>query len=439
MWSNGETTEDISGLDAGEYCVTVTDDNDCEFETCFNVGQAGDIVADITNVACFGDATGAIEITQANCGTTPQTFEWSNSGSGASITDLEPGDYTVTITGDDGTMCEATFTVTGASSAIEVTADTTNETSAGNDGAIDLTVSGGSPGYDYIWSNGAQTEDISGLSAGNYTVTITDQRGCEVIEEILIRGQELFIDFILSDQNGFNVSCFGECDAQVIADVSNAVGDIDYIWSTGATTPILDEICSGILSLTVTDETGQTAEASAMITEPEPLIVDLDITCASEPGIADGSAVAITSGGIAPYMYTWAGGETTSGISNQAPGPLVVVVTDDNNCENIQQSEICIEGINCYEAISVITPNGDGKNDNFVIQCVFEDDNRLRVFNRYGGLEFEMDNYNNTWQGTDNSGNELSDGGYHWVLEVFLTNGDLRVYSGTVSLVRSLD
>lgn len=439
MWSNGATTEDISGLDAGEYCVTVTDDNDCEFETCFNVSQAGDIVADITNVACFGDASGAIEITSANCGTEPQTFEWSNSDEGPSITDLEAGDYTVTITGDDGTTCEETFTVTGPASAIEVMVDTMNETSAGNDGAIDLTVTGGQPGYDYLWSNGEVTEDLSGLSSGTYIVTITDQRGCEVVEEILIRGQELFVDFILSDQNGFNVSCFGECDGQVISDVSNAVGDIEYEWSTGATTALLDDVCAGLLSLTVTDELGQTAEASVMITEPEPLIVELDVTCASEPGTSDGSAVAIVNGGVQPYQYLWAGGQTGSGISNQAPGPLVIVVTDDNNCENIQQSEICIEGIDCYEAITVITPNGDGRNDDFVIQCVFENDNRLRIYNRYGGEEFEMRNYDNSWQGTDQSGNELSDGGYHWVLEVFLTNGDLRVYQGTVSIVRSLD
>jgi len=439
-WSNGDGTEDINGLDAGDYTVTVTDANGCEFVGGpFTVRDADDIVVDITNVACFGDATGAIEIMSVNCGTDPQTFAWSNSDSGPSITGLEAGDYTVTVTGDDDTMCEFSFSVTGPGSAIEVMVDTMNETSAGGDGAIDLSVSGGEPGYSYIWSNGAVTQDISGLSAGSYTVTITDQRGCEVIEEINIRGKEIFIDFILSDQNGFNISCFGDCDGQVIADVSNEVGDLEYIWSTGETSPLLDDVCSGLLSLTVTDELGQTAEASVVITQPEPLVIDLDITCASEPGIADGSAIAIVSGGVEPYIYSWAGGETTTGISSQTPGPLVIVVTDENNCENVQQSEICIEGIECYEAISVITPNGDGKNDNFVIQCVFEDQNRLRIYNRYGGLEFDVDNYDNTWQGTDEAGNELSDGGYHWVLEVYLTNGELRVYQGTVSVVRSLD
>ena len=105
----------------------------------------------------------------------------------------------------------------------------------------------------------------------------------------------------------------------------------------------------------------------------------------------------------------------------------------------MHQNEICIDGIDCYEAITVITPNGDGKNDEFMIQCIFELPNRLVIYNRYGGKEFEMENYDNSWIGTDNSGNDLSDGGYHWVLEVYLNNGDLRVFKGTVSLLRSLD
>ena len=440
MWSNGETTEDISGLDAGSYTVTITDDNGCEFVGGpYAVGQDGAVVADVVDVACFGDMTGSVSIISADCGPEPYGYAWSNGGDTDAISDLGPGTYTVTVTADDGSTCTASFEVTGAESLIVIESDTMNETSAGNDGAIDLTVSGGTSPYSYQWSNGSTSQDISGLSAGTYTVTVTDARGCEVVEEILIRGVEIFVDFILSNHNGFNVSCAGECDAQIIADVQNAVGDITYAWSNGEDTPILDDVCAGVLELTVTDEVGQSAVAQVIVTEPDALVVELDVTCASEPGTDDGAAIALVSGGVAPYDYLWSSGETTSSISNKSTGPIVLVVTDDNNCENIQQSEICIEGIDCYEAISAITPNGDGKNDNFVIQCIYENPNRLKIYNRFGGMEFEMDDYDNSWQGTDESGNDLSDGGYHWVLEVFLDNGDLRVFQGTVALVRSLD
>ncbi len=440
LWSNDETTEDISNLDPGEYSVTITDANGCVFMAGpYTVREDGAIGADVTNVACFGDNTGAINITSIGCGAGPYTYLWSNDETTEDITDLTVGTYSVTVTSNDGSTCESSFIVNGPASAVVITADTTNETGAGGNGAIELTVTGGQPPYDYIWSNDEFTKDISGLTSGSYTVTVTDQLGCETVETFVIRGKEIFIDFIVTDYNGFGVSCFGECNGDVFADVSNGVGDLTYVWSNGETSPILNDLCGGSYTLTVTDDIGQTAEASVLLTEPEPLSVEVDVTCASGPTTEDGSAIARVTGGVAPYEYLWSTEETSSSISDQKAGPFVLFVTDDNNCENMHQNEICIDGIDCYEAITVITPNGDGKNDEFMIQCIFELPNRLVIYNRYGGKEFEMENYDNSWIGTDNSGNDLSDGGYHWVLEVYLNNGDLRVFKGTVTLLRSLD
>jgi len=443
IWSNGEVTKDIFNLDAGEYAVTITDANKCEVVGGPYTVRDGSnpITGDVTDVACFGASTGAIDIVTVSCGAGPYTYSWSNGADTENIADLTVGTYSVTVTTSDGSTCEASFDVKGPDSAIEITADTTNESGAGGNGAIELTVTGGQGPYSYEWSTGETTQNISGLTSGSYTVTVTDQLGCEEVETIAISGKELVIDFNTSDYNGFGVSCFGECNGDILPDVSNGVGDLEYVWSNGETTGLISNLCGGSYSLTVTDEIGQTAEASVNLTEPDALTVELDVTCASDPGTADGSAIGRVSGGVAPYEYEWNNNEeeTSSSISDQKAGPLVLLVTDDNMCENVQQSEICIDGIDCYEAITVITPNGDGKNDDFMIQCVFENSNRLVIYNRYGGKEFEMDNYDNSWQGTDNSGNALSDGGYHWVLEVYLDNGDLRVFKGTVSILRSLD
>jgi gliding motility-associated-like protein len=441
VWSHGPTTEDVSDLDPGDYSVTITDTNGCQFVAGPYTVRDGssEIVGDITDVICFGGSTGAINIVGVNCGPGPYTYIWSNDATSENISDLAVGTYTVTVTTNNGNTCEASFDVGGPDSAIEITADTTNETGAGGNGAIVLTVTGGQGPYTYIWSTGETTKDISGLTSESYTVSVTDQLGCVAVETIAIRGKELFIDFVVSDHNGFGVSCFGECDGDLIADVSNGIGDLDYEWSNGETSPILTDLCGGSYTLTVTDDIGQTAEASVILTEPERLETEADVTCASDPGIADGAAIARVFGGVPPYNYEWSTGATSTSISDQKAGPFVLIVTDDNNCQNMLQSEICLDGIACYEAITVITPNGDGKNDEFMIQCIFELPNHLVIYNRYGGKEFEVDNYNNSWQGTDNAGNDLSDGGYHWVLEVFLDNGDLRVFNGTVSILRSLD
>jgi gliding motility-associated-like protein len=318
--------------------------------------------------------------------------------------------------------------------------DTTNESGAGNNGAIDLTVTGGQPPYAFQWDDSTvTTEDRSGLSLGNYTVTITDQFGCEITQTILIRGNALFVDITGSSFNGAGVSCTGECDGEVLALPGNGIGNLTYKWSNGPTSQVISNVCPGTYTVTVTDELGQTAIASYEIVEPEKLILQLQIACASEPGTADGSALAQVSGGKSPYDFEWSDGSSNAQLQNASPGQYVLVVSDNNGCQIVQQFDICISGIECYQAITVITPNEDGKNDRFTINCIYDLPNTLSIYNRYGGKEFEMTNYDNTWEGTDQDGNILSDGGYHWVLQVFLSTGERRIYKGTVSLLRSLD
>ena len=442
IWSSGGVmTQDIGNLSPGQYSVTITDANGCTFiGGPFTVNDANAISAIVTPV-CIGTNTGEISITVVNCVAPPHTYIWAPGGqTTATISNLTAGTYTVTVTGSGGSTCTASFEVVQASSVINVEIDTMNETSAGNDGAIDLTVTGGQPPYTFQWSDGpATTEDRTGLTTGNYQVTITDVIGCEVTITILIRGMALFVDLAGSSYNGVGVSCAGECDGEVLALPGNGIGNMTYRWNTGATTQVISNVCAGTYTVTVTDELQQTATASFTLIEPPELILQLQTNCASAPGTPDGSAFAQLSGGVQPYNFIWSNGGTTSSIQNVAFGTYLLIASDDNGCQKMQRFDICIDGVDCYQAITVITPNGDGKNDRFVISCVHDYPNVLSIYNRYGGLEFEMDNYDNSWEGTDAEGNELSDGGYHWVLQVFLPNGDRQIYKETVSLVRSLD
>jgi gliding motility-associated-like protein len=442
LWSNTQTTQNISGLAPGTYTVTVTDSNDCTFVASFTVSDANAILATITPVTCFGTPTGSISITAVNCVPGPHTYQWSGTiQTTQTITNLLAGTYTVTVTGAGGATCTATYQVPQATSALAVVITVTDETMTGNDGAIDLTVTGGQPEYTYSWSHGLPpTQDQSGLAGGQYSVTITDAYGCMLVRTILVRGNALFVNLNGSSYSGFGVSCAGTCDGEIFAMPGNAIGNVSYLWSNGSTSSLITGVCPGTYSVTVTDvATGQTAIMTHTLTEPNALLLQLDINCASAFGVNDGSAIASVSGGAPPYSFLWNTGNTSSSIQNVGPGPLTLVVTDDNNCEVTQRLDICIEGVECYKAISVITPNGDGKNDEFVINCIYEQSNLLSIYNRYGGLEFEMRDYDNSWRGTDQSGNLLSDGGYLWVLQVYFPNGGRSIYKGTVSLVRSLN
>ncbi len=192
LWDNGEVTEDISNLEDGEYCLTVTDTNGCSAIKCFDVVR-GVGPCDTTNISIILDSIkhesvlnaedGAINITVEG-GTTPYTYNWSNGDMIEDISDLPAGNYTVIV--KDSNDCEGTNTFTiiagpdpCAGVTIVVTLEVTDESTIGaNDGSIDATITGGSTPYNYSWSNGDTTKDISGLTSNDYTLIVIDKNGC---------------------------------------------------------------------------------------------------------------------------------------------------------------------------------------------------------------------------------------------------------------------
>ena len=130
----------------------------------------------VTNTTCTA-LIGAINLTVSG-GTSPYTYSWSNGATTEDLTGLAAGIYTVTITDANGCTTNLPVTVGTDMSTITVIPVVTNTICTASLGAINITVSGGTSPYTYLWSNGATTEDISGLKSGTYTVTITDANGC---------------------------------------------------------------------------------------------------------------------------------------------------------------------------------------------------------------------------------------------------------------------
>jgi gliding motility-associated-like protein len=222
--------------------------------------------------------------------------------------------------------------------------------------------------------------------------------------------------------------------------VTGATPPVSFIWSTGATTQTLQNLCAGIYSVTVTDATGTTASLSRTITSPPELGFTAIKTDPTDASSRDGSISIIPFGGSGQYTYQWVGPVTgnTASMNNLPFGTYFITVKDVNGCEFTDAVELKLNGVPCYAASKIITPNDDGKNDFFIIQCIFDDPNHLSIFNRNGGLVYETDNYANNWTGVDGDGEPLPDGGYLWVLEVENQNGP-RVLKGTVNVLRTAD
>lgn len=182
LWSNGGNTATISGLSAGTYVGTVTCTNGCTATVTATITEPAAIVPSVTfvNVLCFGDASGSIDLNVTG-GTGPFTYDW-NSGTYTTqdLSGLTAGTYIGVLTDANGCSQSGTVVLTQPSSAVTSTVTTmTNPTTCGGtDGGIDITVNGGTPGYTYMWSPAATTEDLVGVSAGTYSCTILDQNGC---------------------------------------------------------------------------------------------------------------------------------------------------------------------------------------------------------------------------------------------------------------------
>ena len=210
-WSNGSTQEDPINLASGPHTVTITDALLCNIisETIHIPAETPAIITDITsNVNCFGENTGSIDASAS--GQNPITYLWSNGSVSEDLFNLFEGTYSVTTTDNDG--CTETVSISVSQptdiSLSVVATDDTDPDEFVNNGTIDLTVIGGTPGYTYDWDhNGIQDpdtdpEDLTGLSNGVYTVTVTDANGCTEIISTIIYEPEICDDGVDNDGNG---------------------------------------------------------------------------------------------------------------------------------------------------------------------------------------------------------------------------------------------
>ena len=191
LWNNGDTTQTLFGLTAGQYNVVITDANNCTQYDTVNLIQPSEITNDsaltiINNVDCNGNSSGSINIAPAG-GTLPYSFIWSNGATSEDLNNISAGTYSVNIL--DSFSCSSvsyTYTVTEPSAL--VISSTTNSVSCNglSDGSIDAFVSGGVAGYNYVWSNGDTTEDITGLSSGIYTLQVYDMNSCVILDSIIV-------------------------------------------------------------------------------------------------------------------------------------------------------------------------------------------------------------------------------------------------------------
>ena len=441
VWSTvpAVLTEDLTNIPSGTYSVTITDSKGCTFvPDPFTVG--GDLAAQVTHVTCAGDCNGSITLAPS-FGCSPYTYLWNTvpPQTMPTIQNLCAGSYCVTITDCAGATRDSCFTVSQPLP-LMVSASVTHDVNENCHGAIDLNVLGCTNPFSYLWSNGATSQDIINLCPDTYCVTITCGSNCTYDTCFTVSGN-IGVSLDVTQYGNFQTSCAGVCDAQIHSVVTGGNQPITYAWSNGNVTPDLLNVCAGIYSLTITDASGNTASATTTITSPPGLVFTSIVSLPTDIASSDGAISIIATGGVPPYTYEWSGpvsGILPSSLNNLPSGSYTITVTDANGCEYTDYIELLADG-KCYQANKIITPNSDGKNDFFLIQCALGVDNHLAIFNRFGGLVYETDDYVNNWAGVDQDNQPVPDGGYLWVLEIRNSTGIPQIVKGTVNVLRTAD
>lgn len=463
-WSNNATTKDLNDVSAGSYTVTVTDSKNCTSTRTFTITNSPttlDATAVVNNVRCLGESNGSINVTPTGgCpdGSGNYRYTWTGPGnpSGKNPANLAAGTYSVVIMDNSNPTLSVTksYTITAPTAVLASTEEVTS--SSGTDGAIKLNIVGGRTPYAIKWSGPTAVPDNTlnptNLAVGAYTITITDAGGCVLNRTATVgqKGGAITIGTLDvttgGKNNGFGVSCNGLKNAVIGGSFSGGTGPFTVNWTgtasgtksiANASSFTIDNLGAGTYTVRVTDGNGTTVTRNITVTEPQKITINNSVKCA-DGSLNNGSINTVVSGGAGNFKYKWANNAVSASIENLVKGSYGLVVEDANGCQATLTARVpdCDSNSDlCYTGLTILTPNGDGANDQFKINCATENNARLQVYDRYGKQVYEQAGYDNSWSGTDTAGKLLPEAAYMWVLIVDFANGQ-EVFNGTVTILR---
>jgi gliding motility-associated-like protein len=333
-----QTTATANNLTSGTYTVTVTDTKGCTTTATATVGQPAALGAATvkTDATCFGSTNGTatVTVTGGNGGT---TYSWNTTPvqTTPTATNLTAGTYTVTVTDSKGCTTIATATVGQPATGINIsTASTAVRCNGGATGSATATITGGTGPYTLSWNTipVQTTATASNLTAGTYTITVTDARNCSQTSSVVVTQPAALV----ATATQSDVLCNGGTTGSATVTATGGTAPYQYSWNTSPvqTTRTISNLASGTYIATITDANTCTTTQTVTIAEPAPLLNALtktDLRCFDSQ---DGTATATVSGGTAPYQYRWDNNPalTMSNPTGMSAGTHVVVITDANRC-----------------------------------------------------------------------------------------------------------
>ena len=403
-----------------------------------------------TDITCFpiGSANGIVTLTVSG-GVSPFTYLWSNGAITKDISGLAEGYYKVTITDFNGCTLTTDSVRVNLPQPL-VYSKTLSDYNGFNvscnglsNGFISIEMTSGSAPYFFSWIGPdgytSSAKDISGLSAGQYILQVTDSKSCSLTETIdITEPGKLSMAFSLSSSTagGFNINCAGDYTGIIGIEPLNNVKTVDYIWSDGIFGKTRTGLAAGDYNVIITDENNCYADSTITLTEPDSLKLEFNIIKPYCPDKPDGSISIDVTGGVmgAGYTYRWSDNSTNGSLSDIPEGLYKVTVKDLNLCSIRDSVYVEPETETCLDIPNAISPNGDLINDVWNIGMVeLYPEIEIKIFNRWGEPIWRSEKgYPKPWDGTS-KGSTLPIDSYHYIID--LHNGS-KVLIGNVTIVR---
>ncbi len=386
----GQSTNTATGLSCGTtYTCTVNDANNCPVSKTYAVTCPSALSASPTqtNINCNGLCTGIAKPVVTG-GTGAISYTWSGPAAGFTGTgqgtntasNLCAGTYSVSVT--DANNCPLTvpsFTIT-QNPALTLASTASTPTGCGAATGMDsVTTGGGTPGYTYTWNgpgagptfsgSGQGTPKATGLSAGSYTCTVKDSKGCTQTSVVAINTAN---GPVLSSlpTNVTALTCNAICVGKAGVSVTGGTAPFTYAWTnTASTVDSAFNLCAGTYVCSVTDKNNCKSTQSFTITQPTAITAAAPTTTAATCGGTNGDITINPTGGNPAYTYAWngpsgpgftGGGQGTNNATGLAAGTYTVVVTDNSGCSKTFTGAVSNSGGPTTAASAIVNPSCSG-------------------------------------------------------------------------------
>jgi len=364
LWSNGATTPSLQNLSGGTYAVTITDGT-CETaltDIVIEEPQPLKAIQELTEPTCRESNNGAIDLTVFG-GIGNYRYQWSNGSLREDLNAINTGNYIATVTDSKGCILKDTIALE-APATLQIVTDSTKNVNCKNgaDGYLKIEAAGGTAPYRFVWNTGSTSPVLPNLTAGAYTITLTDFKNCRQTVSFQIREPDS-LKLNLLTQN--NPRCDGEANGNLIVNATGGVAPYRFNWSNGATSSFVNNLGVGAYTVTLTDANGCAGGSLDInLTATSPISLAYNVTQPECIGRTDGQ-INLNPVGSLPFKFKWNRGDSTQNIANLGVGTYAVTVEDAQGC--VYDTSIVVNAPQAFNFnFAVFQPSCAGTTDGII-------------------------------------------------------------------------